>query len=76
MKISMPRRVPDGHMHDYDDNWKCKCGHRLVTDLDQKTGRLNVRACVTREGKIIPFGENVAEDTEKPVRRTTRRTTR
>ena len=54
----MPRRVPDGHMHEYDDEWKCKCGYRLVAELDAKTGRLNVKACVTPEGEKIPFGEN------------------
>ncbi len=45
-------------MHDYDDEWKCKCGYRLVAELDAKTGRLNVKACVTPEGEKIPFGEN------------------
>ena len=63
----MPRRVPDGHMHDYDDNWKCKCGYRLVADLDERTGRLNEKACITPEGETIPFGEG-DEDAEKTPR--------
>jgi hypothetical protein len=52
-------------MHEYDDNWQCKCGYRLIADFDSKTGRMKLIAYVTPEGKTVPFGENLKEN-EKP----------
>ena len=40
-------------MHEYDDDWKCKCGFRLITDIDPQTGRMNVKAYVTPNGKTV-----------------------
>jgi hypothetical protein len=54
-------------MHEYDDNWRCKCGYRLIADYDQKTGRMNVKAYVTPEGETVPLGES-SRRSEKPVR--------
>ncbi|MGO9645811.1 MAG: hypothetical protein ACLPY5_13830 [Candidatus Bathyarchaeia archaeon] len=54
-------------MHEYDDKWQCKCGFRLITDLDSKSGWVQVKACVSSNGKIKPLGAD-AELKEKPRR--------
>ena len=66
----MPRRELEPHMHEYDDKWQCKCGFRLITDLDSKSGWVQVKACVSSNGKIKPLGADDAELTlkEKPRR--------
>jgi hypothetical protein len=40
-------------MHEYDDDWKCKCGFQLITDIDPETGRMNVKAYVTPNGRTV-----------------------
>lgn len=68
----MPRRVPDGHMHEYDENWQCKCGYRLIANYDQKTGRMSVKAYVTPDGETVPLGET-SRTSEKPTRQIARK---
>jgi len=54
----MSRRKRDLHMHEYDENWKCQCGFRLVTEFDQKTKLLDVKGCVTAEGETVAFAKS------------------
>jgi len=62
-------------MHEYDDNWQCKCGFRLITDLDSKSGWIQVKAFVSSNGKVRPLGTGDGElalKEEKPRRVTAR----
>ena len=70
----MSRREQDTrkiHMHQYDDNWQCRCGFRLITELDQETGIVNVKACVTPEGETLSLGDSqrATEGTTKQSRK-------
>lgn len=69
----MSRREQDRkiHMHEYDDNWKCSCGFRLVTELDQETWVVNVKACVTPDGERVSLGDSprAEEGTAKQTRK-------
>lgn len=67
----MPRRASDEHLHEYDDKWQCKCGFRLIMDVDVQTGRMNLKGYITPDGKTVPVGEK-REETSAPKR--TRRT--
>jgi len=67
----MPRREREPHMHEYDDNWQCKCGFRLITDLDSKGGWVQVKACVTSNGKITPLGADAGMTMKEKPRRVT-----
>jgi hypothetical protein len=49
------------HIHEYDGNWQCKCGFRLITEFDVESQRLIVKAYVTLEGKTVPLGEEDRE---------------
>jgi len=55
----MPKRDKEGkvHMHEYDDNWRCACGFRLVTESDSDTSIVNIKAFVTPDGKTMPLRE-------------------
>jgi len=55
----MPKREKEGkvHMHVYDDNWKCACGFRLVTESGSDNSIVNIKAFVTPEGETIPLRE-------------------
>ena len=68
----MPRRASDEHLHEYDDKWQCKCGFRLIMDLDIQTGRMNLKGYVTPDGKTVPVGDKPDEKASAPKR--TRRT--
>jgi hypothetical protein len=57
----MPRRAADEHLHQYDDKWQCKCGFRLIMEIDEKTGRMRVKACMTPDGKTLPMGDKTEE---------------
>jgi len=57
----MPRRSSDEHLHEYDDQWQCKCGFRLIMEIDEKTGRMRVKACMTPDGKTISMGDKTEE---------------
>ena len=70
----MPKRDPDGkvHMHVYDDNWRCSCGFRLITDSDPKTAVVNIKAFVTPNGQTVALRageENQKELTGKPEKK-------
>jgi hypothetical protein len=68
----MPRRTSDEHLHEYDDNWQCKCGFRLIMDSEEKTGKMRVKAFITPDGKTIGVGDK--SDEKKPQPKATRRT--
>ena len=70
----MPKRDKEGkvHMHVYDDNWKCACGFRLVTESGSDTSIVNIKAFVTPDGKTIPLREaekSESEEDSKPGKR-------
>jgi hypothetical protein len=52
-------------MHEYDEKWQCKCGFRLIAQIEPETGRLNVKAYVTPEGKTIEFEKHDESPTKK-----------
>ena len=62
---TMTRRTPDVHMHEYDDDWKCKCGFRLITHIDPQTGRMNVKAYVTPDGKTVALQEHSGDSSTR-----------
>ncbi len=66
----MSRRNRDVHVHEYDENWRCRCGFRLITEFDEKTRVLNVRGYVTSEGETVTFSKSEYENMPK---RTTKR---
>jgi hypothetical protein len=43
------------HLHEYDDNWKCKCGQKLVVDISE--GRITIKGFMTPNGKFVPLSE-------------------
>ena len=63
----MPKRDPDGkvHMHEYDDNWKCRCGFRLITESDPKTAVVNIKAFVTPNGETMALRSNQENQTDQ-----------
>jgi len=56
------------HMHEYDENWRCKCGCRLITEFDPQTRNLIVKAYVTPEGETVLMGEKNREATRQKAR--------
>jgi len=40
-------------MHEYDDNWQCRCGFRLITDSQAGGAVVNIKAFVTPEGETV-----------------------
>jgi hypothetical protein len=71
---SMPKRDQDGkvHMHEYDDNWKCRCGFRLITESDPATAVVNIKAFVTPDGETVALRdrvENQTDATAKPAKK-------
>ena len=62
----MPNRDPDGkvHMHEYDDNWKCRCGFRLITESDPKTAVVNIKAFVMPNGETMALRGNEENQTD------------
>jgi hypothetical protein len=62
----MPRREAEPHMHEYNDKWQCKCGYRLVTEIDSKSGWIRVKGYVTRDGEIKQLEHGSSESTEEP----------
>jgi hypothetical protein len=70
----MPKRDQNGkvHMHEYDDNWQCRCGFRLITESDPKTSVVNIKAFVTPDGQTVALRgseENQTDATAKPARK-------
>ena len=43
------------HLHEYDDNWKCKCGQKLVVDILE--GKITIKGFMTPDGKFVPLSE-------------------
>ncbi len=56
------------HMHEYDENWQCKCGCRLITEFDPQTRNLIVKAYVTPEGETVLIDEKNRETARQKVR--------
>ena len=56
------------HMHEYDENWLCKCGCRLITEFDPQTRNLIVKACVTPEGETVLIDEKNRETARQKAR--------
>jgi len=56
------------HLHEYDDNWTCKCGQKLVVDASD--GKIRVKGFVTPDGKFTPMSEaqGPAEEERKPTK--------
>jgi hypothetical protein len=51
----MAKREKEGkvHMHEYDDNWQCRCGFRLITDSQAGGAVVNIKAFVTADGQTV-----------------------
>lgn len=43
------------HLHEYDDDWKCKCGQKLVVEI--LDGKLQIKGFKTPDGKFVPLSE-------------------
>ena len=63
----MAKRDKEGkvHMHEYDDNWQCKCGFRLITDTQGGGAVVNIKAFVTPEGQTVALRHGSDEEVEK-----------
>jgi hypothetical protein len=57
-------REGKGHMHEYDDNWQCRCGFRLVTEPDSNSAIVKIKAFVTPEGQTVALREGEGNRTE------------
>ena len=58
------------HLHEYNDDWKCKCGQKLVVEtLD---GKIRVKGFVAPDGKFVPISETrgAVEGERKPAKTT------
>lgn len=43
------------HLHEYDDDWKCKCGQKLVVEISD--GKITVKGFITPDGKFVPMSK-------------------
>ena len=57
-------REGKGHMHEYDDNWQCSCGFRLITEPEPNTAIVKIKAFVTPEGQTVALSEGESNQTE------------
>jgi len=57
-------------MHEYDDNWKCACGFRLVTEANPNTTIVNIKAFVTPDGQTIQLRDSEKSETEESTKPT------
>jgi len=64
---SMAKREKEGkvHMHEYDDNWQCKCGFRLITDTQGGGAVVNIKAYVTPDGQKVALRHERDDEAER-----------
>jgi hypothetical protein len=43
------------HLHEYDDNWKCRCGQKLVVDIVE--GNIKIKGFMTPEGEFVQLSQ-------------------
>ena len=55
-------------MHEYDDDWKCRCGFRLITESDPKTAVVNIKAFVTPNGETMALRSTEENQTDTNVK--------
>jgi hypothetical protein len=55
------------HLHEYDENWKCKCGQRLVVDVSN--GEVKVKGFMTPGDKFVPLSEAQGSTDHKSSKR-------
>jgi hypothetical protein len=70
----MSKRDKEGkvHMHEYDENWKCSCGFRLIIDPKSEAAVVNIKAFVTPNGETVELRsgkESETDATAKPSRK-------